>query len=62
MAGPSSRVTCNKAIGNKNASPLSKKSPSLVVKLPVRAKLQLKAPPEEITRGDVPQEKLQKIW
>ena len=67
MAGPSNRVTCNKAIGNKcKATTMpphpQRKSPSLVVKHPVRANSQLKTLPEEIIRGGVPQERLQKTW
>ena len=52
MVGPNHNK--HKAIGHKNVSSPQRKSLSLVVKLPIRAKLWLKAPPEEIIRGDTP--------
>ena len=64
MAGPSGRVMCNKAIGNKckaigskNASPPSKKKSVPGGKTSHQCKVVAKTLPEEIIRGDTPPRK-----
>ena len=65
MADPRGKVMCNKAIdnkckaiGKKNVSPPSKKKSVPGGKTSHQGKVVAKSP----ARGDIPQEKLQKIW